>query len=686
MWCAAARCLRDGKWRVVASARSTVPVVVGIDTGGTFTDLVAVIDGKLYVHKVPSTPANPAFAVLRGLRELLGEHRGYAVMYSSTVATNALLERRGARVALLTTAGFEDVIEIGRQNRPHLYDPEPQRPEPLVPRRMRIGVQERMLHTGQPLVRLSKQAVAVALAQLQRTHPEAVAVCFLHSYANSAHERKMGQALRRKGFSFVSLSHELANEHREFERFSTTVLNAYVQPVMQRHLEELEKGLREYGARVRVLQSTGGAISPRVAGREAVRTCLSGPAAGVSGAWAVARSLGLQQVISFDMGGTSTDVSLFLGGIATSTEWSIAGFPLKVPAVDVHTVGAGGGSIAYVDEGGLLKVGPQSAGADPGPACYGRGTEPTVTDANLLLGRLIPQFFLGGRMPLFPERAHRAVEALARRLKKSVEATAAGIIAVVNAGMERAIRAVTVERGHDPRRCALIAFGGAAGQHACALAEALGVPVVVIPRLPGLLSAWGALSAPVERNTVRSLRWQEPSFARLERAARPLVAHIRRELEREGVPPPKQRIHTQLEVRYIGQSYELPVPLTPDYRKQFERAHRRWYGHHHPDRAVEVVNIRVFGHEYVPPRQLAAPEGRQNGTFEMVQKVFHSNRWYTVPVRDREQMRAGETCRGPAILVELSGTTWLPPGWIATCRANGHLVLTLSRPSARKQR
>ncbi len=671
---------------MVTPTRTAATILVGIDTGGTFTDLVAVIDGQLLFHKVPSTPENPADAVLLGLSELLGQRRHYTVNYSSTVATNVLLQRRGARVALLTTAGFEDVIEIGRQNRPQLYDPEPQRPEPLVARPLRIGVQERMLHTGQPLVPLSDQAIVAALAQVQRAQPEAVAICFLHSYANAAHERRMGRALRQRGFSLVSLSHELASEHREFERCSTTVLNAYVQPVMQHHLQDLEKSLRSQEARLRVLQSSGGAISPRVAAREAIRTCLSGPAAGVSGAWAVARSLGIRQAISFDMGGTSTDVSLLLHGVTTTTELSIAGFPLKVPAVDVHTVGAGGGSIAYIDEGGLLKVGPLSAGADPGPACYGRGHEPTVTDANLLLGRLLPQFFLGGHMPLFPERAHNAVEVLAERLGQSTEVTAAGIVTVVNAGMERAIRAVTVERGYDPRQCALIAFGGAAGQHACALAEALEIPVVVIPRLPGLLSAWGALNAPVERNAVRSVLWREPSFAQLRAAARPLVTRIQRQLQQEGVPPAQHRTDITLEVRYVGQSHELTVPLTPTYRRAFERAHRRWYGYHDPGREVEVVNIRIFGRERTRPMRHLAPRSLQPLLHRATHKVFYANRWFTVPVYERERFQPGTTCKGPALIVEASSTTWLAPGWLATWHRLGHLMLTRQHSGGRSKR
>ncbi|GIW43946.1 MAG: N-methylhydantoinase A [Candidatus Binatia bacterium] len=672
---AAAWRLRHGRRRVVGQSTRSPIALIGIDTGGTFTDFVALVDGDLRVHKLPSTPANPSLAVLAGLRELLGHSRPCIVTYSSTVATNALLERRGARVALLTTAGFEDVIEIGRQNRPDLYDPEPRRPEPLVPRSLRIGVRERMLHTGKPLLPLTREAVQEALKRLRGSTAEAVAICFLHSYANPRHEQRMARAVRAFGFRFVSLSHEIANEHREYERFSSAVLNAYVQPVMQRHLEALAEALASKHIRLRVLQSNGGAISPTVAGREAVRTCLSGPAGGVRGAWSVAQSLRLRQAISFDMGGTSTDVSLLLGGIRTTTDWSIAGFSLKTPAVDVHTVGAGGGSIAYVDEGGLLKVGPQSAGAQPGPACYGRGLDPTVTDANVVLGRIVPRFFLGGQLRLYPERARTAIAGVARKLGKSVEATAAGIIAVVNAGMERAIRAVSIERGHDPRRCALIAFGGAAGQHACELAAALGIGTVVVPALPGLLSAWGALAAPAERDAVQSLLWKNPTFQQLERAARPLVARVRYELEQDGISPPRQRLQVVVEVRYVGQSHELPVPLSPQYRVAFERAHQRWFGYRDPQRDVEVVNVRVFGRDRSRTLPQAAPPGAHEPPRTSEHKVYDGSRWRFVPVYWREDLRTGAQLHGPAIIAEFSGTTWLPPGWRASNHARGHLVL-----------
>ena len=435
----------DKRAGVKTRRRRPPPAIVGVDTGGTFTDLIAFVRGELRTLKVLSTPADPATAVLQGLRELLGNADLGVLTYGSTVATNALLQRNGARVVLLTTAGFEDLIAIGRQNRPELYALEPRRPEPLVPAGCRIGVRERTLYDGRVLLPLSRSSLRQALAAVRRERPESVAVCFLHAYANPRHEALAGKALAEWREVSCSLSHALSGEHREYERLSTTVINAYVGPVMSRHLRVLVRGL---GLSPRVMQSNGGAISAAVASREAVRTVLSGPAAGVVGAWAVARALGLRRVITFDMGGTSTDVALVDGAPRLRSEWTIAGLPLNVPAIDIHTVGAGGGSIARADAGGALKVGPQSAGADPGPACYGKGELPTVTDANVVLGRLLPDAFLGGRMRLDASRSLGAVERLGRDLHLRREEAADGIVRVVNASMERALRTISVERGH----------------------------------------------------------------------------------------------------------------------------------------------------------------------------------------------------------------------------------------------
>jgi N-methylhydantoinase A len=651
------------------------PAIVGIDTGGTFTDFVAFVDGTLRTHKVLSTPHNPAVAVLRGLQDLLPATGPCVVTYGSTVATNTLLERTGARVVLLTTAGFEDLLDIGRQNRPLLYDLEPFKPAPVVPRRRRIGLRERVAADGTVLVPLAPATLRAAIQHVRRLRPDAVAVCLLNAYVNPRHERAVGAALAATGVH-CSLSHQLVAEYREYERLSTTVMNAYVGPVMSRHLHDLAAGLAgRRHTQVRVMQSNGGAMSPRVAGREAIRTALSGPAGGVIGAWSVARDLGLSQVITFDMGGTSTDVSLIDGAVSRRSEWTIADLPLKVPAIDIHTVGSGGGSIAWLDAGGALKVGPQSAAADPGPACYGRGDAATVTDANLVLGRLVAGAFLGGRMPLDVARARTAVECVGGRAGLSAERAAAGIVAVVNASMERAVRRISVERGHDPRDYTVVAFGGAAGQHACELAAALGVRRVVIPRHPGLLSAWGAATADVQRDYVRTVLRTAPGVPRMRQWFDALERAARRELRAEGGPAGRWRFARAVDVRYRGQSYELTLPLRAGVVAAFHAAHRRRYGYADPDRPVEVVNLRLRA--VVPGRRPRVTEASPAAAGPRLrQRVWWMDRWVTAAVRARTELAPRRAVVGPALIAEFSATTFVPPGWRARLGLMGHVVLT----------
>jgi len=654
------------------------PTIVGVDTGGTFTDLIAVVDGTVRTHKLLSTPRNPATAVLRGLRELLPESVPRLVTYGSTVATNALLERRGARVVLLTTAGFEDIIEIGRQQRPALYDLEPQRPLPLVERAHRLGVDERTLHDGTVLRPLDPHNLDALVRRLRRHRPDAVAVCFLHAYANPHHERIVGAALARHPDLFCSLSHELISEHREYERTSTTVINAYVGPVVSRHLAELESGLGASGlppTRLRVMQSNGGTITARLAGRQAVRTALSGPAAGVIGAWSVARALRLTRVITFDMGGTSTDVSLIDGALRYRSEWDIGGLPVKIPAIDIHTVGAGGGSLVHVDAGQALKVGPSSAGADPGPACYGKGTLATVTDANVVLGRVAADAFLGGRMQLDVRRARSALARIGTILGTTVERAALGITKVITATMERALRTVSVERGYAPREYTMIAFGGAAGQHACELSTTLGIHRVVVPRHPGLLSAWGAATADVQRDYVHTVRLRNPAWQRLRALYLPLEHAARRELEAEGVPRSQWQLRRAVDVRYVGQSHELSLPVTRRIAETFHTAHRHLYGYADLQRPVEVVNIRLLAVGRGPrahrTRVLsAARQSPRRG------RVYWAGRWMPVPTYQRPQLAAATRLDGPALITEFSATTFVPPGWRARVHPAGHLVLT----------
>ncbi len=627
---------------------------------------MAVVGRRLRVLKVRSTPRDPAAAVRTGLAALGGAAR---LHYGSTVATNALLERRGARVALLTTAGFEDVLEIGRQVRPELYALEPRRPPPLVPRARRIGVRERVLADGTVETPLARRQVAAAVAAVARSRATAVAVCLLHGYAAPAHERRLGRALAGRGLH-VTLSHRLLREYREYERVATAALNAYVGPLMARHLRALAAVVP--GRRLRVMQSGGGLIGAPIACAEPVRTILSGPAGGVVGAAERARRAGHRRVITLDMGGTSADVSLVDGALAYRSETSIDGLPVRVPALDIHTVGAGGGSLARLDRGGALRVGPESAGADPGPACYGRGSAPTVTDANLVLGRLVESEFLGGAMRLDRARAERAIAPLARRLGRSVEATAAGIVRVANAAMERALRVITVERGHDPRLFTLVAFGGAGALHAAELAAALGIRRVYVPRQPGLLSAWGVLAAEVVRDHGRTLRAVAPGGV-LERGFRALARAAERDLRREGVRP--ATVERLLEVRYAGQAYEVSVPYRAGWERAFHRAHARLFGHADPRRPVEVVTLRARARGGGARLPTERPPRAGRPAPLATRPVAFAEGARRAAVHRRDDLGPGRRLRGPAVICEYSATTLVPPGWRVFVDRLGGLLL-----------
>jgi N-methylhydantoinase A/oxoprolinase/acetone carboxylase beta subunit len=660
--------------RTSRSIRRTRGIVVGIDTGGTFTDLVAVVGGRLRVHKVLSTRDDPARAVFEGLRAMLGGDSPYLVTYSSTVATNALLERKGARVAIVTNAGFEDLIEIGRQNRDELYALAPSRPQPLVVRAMRLGVDERTLFDGKVARPLTRRELARVVRTARASGADAFAVCLLHSYANPRSEQALARALARLGCP-LSISHRILAEYREYERFSTTIVNAYVAPRMSTHLGSLERAM--IGSRLRIMQSNGSAIGSALARAEPVRTILSGPAAGVVGAAALASAIGTDRFITFDMGGTSTDVSLFDREPHIRTLSYPDGYAVRTPVIDIHTVGAGGGSIARVDAGGSLRAGPESAGADPGPACYGRGSAPTVTDADLVAGRLIAANFLGGAMRLFPDRAQRAIAALARAMKSSTTVAARGVIRVVNANMERAIRVITVERGYDPRDFALLAFGGAGPMHACELALDLGIRRVIIPRNPGTLCAWGAVGAPLGREFSLTVRAANPTRRALLARAAAMIRRARGELEAEGAAVRTISNDLRVDMRYRGQSYELEVPLTPDFIDRFHAAHRRTFGHNAPGADVEVVNLRLRASSpqaAAPIPRIRAAERRAPAPISRAQ-VLVGVRPAAAPVYDRDSIGAGARIRGPAIVVELSSTLYLAPEFMMRADDFGNLRL-----------
>jgi N-methylhydantoinase A len=679
----------------------TQPLHIAIDTGGTFTDCVWVERSQVRILKVFSTPSDPSHAIVEAL-EKIGLHSSAVLLHGTTVGTNTLLQRKGARVALVTTAGFEDAIEIGRQARPKLYDFFFDRAEPLVPADLRFGIGERTAGDGEILRSPTPEDLQGLSGKIQEKHPEAIAISLLFSFANPKTENTVARALERLGLP-LSVSHQILPEFREYERTSTVVVNAYLQPVMQHYLDKLDRrtrGSSPSGAarsRIFVMQSSGGITALGSAAREPVRTVLSGPAGGVVGAAVLARRSGFDRIVSFDMGGTSTDVALVNREARASSQAEIAGFPIGVPMLDIHTVGAGGGSIARFDAGGALRVGPESAGADPGPICYGRGSQPTVTDANLLLGRLQPHRFLGGEFALDLERTRRLVAAWLKRHgpNLTLEQFAAGIIRVVNSTMEKAIRVVSIERGYDPREFALVAFGGAGGLHACELAEGLSMPRVIVPALPGALSAFGILVSDVVKDYSRTVLWRVADALPVDRLEREFAAMRRRAgadfRDEEWIGTIRHQ--PSVDVRYRGQGYELNVPYTRKLIQDFRNQHQRRYGYNYPARAVELVTLRLRatiksqqarGHLGMgaPARPGRAMPGK---VLPDRAPVFFSGRKFAGKVLSRDALAPGKRYSGPAIITEYSATTVVPPGMSFRRDRAGNLTIEVGTSSGNAQ-
>jgi len=661
---------------------------IGVDTGGTFTDLLCLDERGLRVHKLRSVPSDPSSAILAGIRALLNAEPADAtleVTHGSTVATNAVLERKGARLALITTAGFEDVLRIGRQTRPELYNFMVRRAEPLVAPELTFGLHERITADGSVLHPLDSAELTALIATLREKEIDSVAVCFLHSYAFPQHEQQAVTALRAAGFR-VSASHEVLPEYREYERWATTAVNAYVAPLMARYLGRLQQHLGS--ASLRIMQSNGGSISAARAATEAVQTILSGPAAGVIGAQALGALSGHTRLITFDMGGTSTDVSLIDGVIATTSESLVGDLPVRLPVLDIHTVGAGGGSIAWIDAAGGLRVGPRSAGADPGPVCFGAGTELTVTDANLLLGRLDSSYFLGGRLTLDLTRTQTIAAAFAQKLNLTVPALAEGILRIANANMERAVRVVSVQRGFDPRDFALLAFGGAGGLHACDLAASLDIATVLIPEHSGVLSALGMLLADVAKDYSASVLRPGTKITAedLQSKLTPLAAQAHRNLAAEGFSSDQITLTATLAMRYQGQAFEIDVPLPAHALTEeslvaldldFHQRHTKLYGYSNPHRATEAVQLRLratgrtakpslpVAHE-IKSQPLPAPDATRETIFageSLATPIFHRNR-----------LAPGMSGIGPTIIVTGESTNVIPPRWSWHIDSAGTLV------------
>ncbi|MFA9432079.1 hydantoinase/oxoprolinase family protein [Egicoccus sp. AB-alg2] len=663
---------------------------LGVDVGGTFTDLVLAGETGWRVAKVPSTPQDQATGIGDGLARLdvsPGDLARFA--HGTTVATNAVLERAGARVVLVTTAGFGDLLAIGRQDRPRLYDLAARRPAPVVERDRVVEVVERVGSDATvvtPLVDDEVRRVVQAVADLR---PESVAISLLFGFLDDSHERRLAEALDDLGVP-VTRASALLPVFREVERTSTVALNAYVAPVMTRYLGSLERRLGDEGLTVpvEVMRSGGGTFTARVASREPVHTLLSGPAAGAWGAAAIGALVGADRLLALDVGGTSTDVTLVEDGRPTTTaEGSIDGLPFAVNATDIHTIGAGGGSLAWRDDGGALRVGPRSAGAVPGPACYGRGgDQPTVTDANVVLGRLDPEVRLGGAMPLQPRLATEVVADLARQLGVPAERCAQGIVQVTDAQMVKALRVVSVERGRDPRRFDLVPFGGAGPLHQAALARELGCRRVLVPPSPGVLSAQGLLAAPVTVDRVRGVVRALADLHRDDVAAvwDELSADARREVAEQDVPAAAERRTADL--RYQGQAFELEVaaeqPDLATLAAAFHRVHEERYGFAQPEAPVELVALRVRVEGPAPPLPVTALHGggdQQHATVARRPVVDDGER-VDAAIVVRERLGAGAVLQGPAVVVGLDATVWVAPWQSGLVEEHGLLVLE-ERPS-----
>ena len=666
---------------------------IAIDTGGTFTDCVYVEgDATPRVLKLPSTPDDPSRSVIEAVRQIAGAETA-EVRHGTTIGTNALLERKGARVAFVTTAGFEDTIAIGRQARQHLYDWLATPAPCIVPKEFRFGVAERVSSEGEILSAPSQAQLAFLRKKIAQSGAESVAISLLFSFANPENEKRTARALRSLRLP-VSVSHEILPEFREYERAATVVVNAYLSPKAGAYVRKLATAIaKQNRGSLHVMQSSGGIISGKIAAREPVRTVLSGPAGGVIGAHRVAQLAGFENIISFDMGGTSTDVALIdPRGPQVTNESRISGIPISVPMLDIHTVGAGGGSVARFDRGGILHVGPESAGANPGPICYGRGEQATVTDANLVLGRLDAELALAGTVHLDESRTRRYMDK-ARGKLRSVEQFASGIVQLAETEMEKAIRLISVERGYDPREFALVAFGGAGPLHACSLARALGIPRVLVPVMAGALSALGILGADVVRDYSRTIMLPIPPDANLHakpesRGTKDLLLMLEpafAELEKAGLAELKQEglqgsSIRSADLRYAGQGYEINVPAGHDLLRQFHEAHRKRYGHADETRAVEIVNVRVRTIAASEPLTLPRkPRGEKDPLHAVVKKkkVMVDDKWVETPVLDRNRLAPGNSFEGPSIVHEYSATTFLPPGCRAEVDEYSNLVITI---------
>lgn len=651
--------------------------ITGVDTGGTFTDFIYRSDKGWGVYKLLSSPSDPAESVLRGLEHIL-KTKTYKIVHGSTVATNAILERKGANMVLITNKGFEDVIEIGRQNRTELYNLSYNRKPQLVTKELRFGIDCRVNSEGEIVKDIEQSKLEKLVSIVEKIKPESIAVCFLFSYLNPKHELQVEESLKKLSLP-ISLSHRILSEFREYERASTTIINAYVSPKMKRYIKNITDKIDNN--ELRIMQSNGGSISADVAMSESVRTILSGPAGGAVGAYEIGKMAGYSKLITFDMGGTSTDVALIDGKLPLTFESTIADFPIKVPMIDIHTVGAGGGSIAYIDAGGSLKVGPESAGADPGPICYGKGKQITVTDANLYLGRIVPEYFLGSNMKLERENLNEYFRKMSNDVGLSETELAEGILDVANASMEKAIRVISVERGFDPREFMLFSFGGAGGMHAAFLASLLSIPKVFVPKNPGILSAIGMLMADIikDYSLTVMLKSEYTDFKDIKKMFKPLDESGINDLKKEGIDDNNILLEHYLDMRYFGQSYEIMVPFDENYIDNFHNLHKQNYGYADKDKKIEIVNLRLRARG-IPQKPEFEKIELGSKTIERdtvlgIKDVIFKSKMHRTKLISRDRLKCGNVIDGPAIVVEYSSTIVLPPGSITTVDEFGNLIV-----------
>lgn len=652
---------------------------IGIDTGGTFTDFIISIDGKINIKKIPSTPHNPSLAIYEGVRDFVKKRIPFLVIHGTTVATNSLLERKGGRIALITTKGFEDVLFIGRQTRRNLYSLRGEKRPSLLPRKYCLGIDEWTTSAGEVKKKVSVQELEGIIETIYKRKAQAVAVSLINSYANFSNENFIKKELMKRGF-LTSVSCDILPEYREYERTAVTAVNAFLMPVISQYLASLENKL--HGVELQIMQSNEGYISSFAARKEPVRTVLSGPVGGVVGAFHLAKSSGFKNIITFDMGGTSSDVSLLDEKIRRTSESMVGDFPVRLPVVDIHTVGAGGGSVAYVDRGGSLRVGPQSAGADPGPACYGKGNIPTVTDANLVLGRLVPEFFLGGKMKVFSENSQDALKKLANKINKSLIETASGIIEIANANMEKAIRVISIERGFDPRGFSLFSFGGAGGMHAAEIASHLRIARVIVPKNAGVLSAFGLLLADSIKDYSKSFlkKAEDIKTEELMRLFQTLINKAKADILKEGFQERNIRVFQSIDLRYLGQSYEITIPFRSgsSYVDDFQKAHKRLYSYSHSDQPVEIVNIRVK--VVGVTKKIKIKKAPFDGTnperaFVKKQALFYDGKEYQASVFDRALLTPGNRMKGPSLVAGHESTAFLPPDFFLEVDGYFNLVM-----------